>query len=157
MRRAVLIGEHVHARLRKVRQTPRVVRVQVGEQDVLHVIAREPEIAQLVVSRLLQGKAREQTQSVCWAEPLQRASDVMRAETGVHEHQAGLGFQKQAVADQLGRLEPAPSAAEDTPASRTKRCAIEVMNFHDPSSTEKPQRTGAASRAEYTSASGELA
>lgn len=130
--------QHVHLGLRKIRQAPGVVEIQVGEDDMAHVLGGETEPVQLFqrgVARL-QADVFEHPEEP--AEAITRTLHVAAAEAGIHQHQPVLlGLEQQAMANQL-RRQPLAEAIEQGAAERAHAAAVQVMDAHGHPSLDEP-------------------
>ncbi len=128
----VLLGVHVDPRVREVRQSSRVVPVQVGEDDVPHVLWRVPEaddLAQRALRRVQRGLG---VGDPVRAQRPVGLSQVGGAEAGVDQDRAvRVRLDEQAVADdgqfamrgvRHGRSAERRDRAEGT--------AVEMMDAH---------------------------
>lgn len=128
-RRLVLRRVDVHARVRKIADSPGVVQVQVCKHDVAHVGRFETQALDLIERALDRAEARPSDGEEPAAEAVHRMEDVLHAQPCVHEYEALLGLDQQAVANEVGsRKEPAiPKQAGHAGA---KRRAVEVVDPH---------------------------
>jgi hypothetical protein len=122
----------VHASLGEVVEPTRMIEVQVGEQDVSHVLGAEAESLDLTDGGLSLLERRTVQPSKEWTESPLGLTCVARAEAGIDEHEAVLvGLDEQAVANELRRAqEQVRVAVHQHPAERTHGHAVEVVNAH---------------------------
>ena len=117
------------ARRREVGQAPGVVEVQVGRHDVADVVDAEAEVGDLPQGCLRDFEPRPRQCGEQGAEPL-GIGHVLDPEPGVDEDEAVLALDQQAMAAHRRDRPRAAAAAEQPPAARAQRPAVEMVNSH---------------------------
>ena len=128
-RRLELGREQVDLGLGEVGQAAGVVEVEVGGDDLADVGGAEAERFELPQRRRPLARLGIHHQAEGAAE-LTWLAGVLDPEPGVDEHQPVAGLDRQAVADDVGPLQPAALAVDQPPPVRAERPAVEVMHPH---------------------------
>ncbi|MGY4320227.1 hypothetical protein ACVWW1_009554 [Bradyrhizobium sp. JR3.5] len=112
-----------------------MVAIEMRQQQMPHIVGREAECLHLADGRLGRIEPRRRLPHPFAAEP-RRVADVVKADTGVDQHQAVIALDQQAVTDHPGALEDAAAAVHEPLADRAHGAGVEMVDAHDKSSAE---------------------
>jgi hypothetical protein len=119
---------HVHPGLGEVLQSAGVVEVEVGQDDVAHVLGIEPQPLHLADRGLFLAKAYVEQGMKGAAEARVRLAHILQAVAGVDQHQAvAIGLDQQALADDASEQAFA-EAVEDGTAEGAVGAAVQVVD-----------------------------
>ena len=159
-RGAVLRLVYVDRRLREVDDAARVIRIEMGHDDVPDVAPGEAEALDLTGRGLRFAELRLPHRHEHRAEPASGRTHVVEPHPRVDEDEAVVRrLDEQDVDDELGPAEDRPPAAGDEAAAeRTHRAEIQVVDLHAPrapcplarlpfvSAASRPQKIGVSRR-----------
>jgi hypothetical protein len=126
---AKLVGENVDRRTGEIADASRMVEIEVGRHDVAHVARAVAQIHDLPQRRLGDLEPRPHHDVEQRPEP-PRLVDILDAEPSVDEDQPVIALDQEAVATHRGRRQKPANAAKQSPAERTQRPTVEMMNSH---------------------------
>ena len=125
--RAKLVGKNMDRSVGEIADPSRVVEVEMGWDDVAHIARAVPQIHDLPQRRLRDVEPWPHHRVEQKSEP-PRLVDILNPEPGIDQDQSVIALDQEAVAAHgRGRQRPA-GAAEQLPAARTERPAIEVVD-----------------------------
>jgi hypothetical protein len=146
--RAKLGGENVDRRVGEIADSSRVVEIEMGRHDVTYVAWTVAEIHDLPQRRLSDLEPRPRHRVEQQSEPSWLV-DILDPEPGVDQDQSVVALDQKAMAAHgRGRQRPA-GAAEQSPAARAERPAVEVMDTHARSSNRSQPVTDLSSASTY--------
>ena len=126
-RRAKLSGENVDRGVGEIADPSRVVEVEMRRHDVAHIARAEAQIRDLPERRLGDVEPWPHHRVEEESEP-PRLVDILDPEPGVDQDQSVVALDQEAVAAHGRGRQGATGAAEQLPAARTERPAIEVVD-----------------------------
>jgi hypothetical protein len=124
---AKLVNKNVDRGVREVADPARVVEVEMGWHDVANLAWTVAEIRDLPERRLRDVEPWPHHRVEQESEP-PRLVDILDAKPGIDQDQPIAPLDQQAVAAHGRRRQRPAGAAEQLPAARTERAAIEVVN-----------------------------
>src|SRR5690606_18182204 len=133
-------AEDVDARPGEVGDPAGVVGIEVGEDDVPHLLAPKAEPFHLPCSGLHGIEPGPSQREQRLAEPRRGLFHVVESEPRVHEHQAPGGIDQQDVADQARAAQIALAAVDELSAGRAEGGAVEVVDSHAGEDRSYPRR-----------------
>ena len=125
--RAKLGGENVDRGVGEIADPSRVVEVEMGRHDVAHIARAVAQIRDLPERRLGDVEPWPHHRVEQESEP-PRLVDILDPEPGIDQDQSVVALDQEAVAAHGRGRQRAAGAAEQLPAARTERPAIEVMD-----------------------------